>query len=181
MLFARGEFTHTMTVLVAATLVGMIPAVLFRGVNQLMSNAFYAMDRVRVPAVIMPLSTLVYVLFAIPLSRLWGTQGLALSTTFMQLVMFTALLSTLARLLPNVQAGKTTLHLFEYAALSGAVMAGTKTALDALELGPAVVATASLPLGVILYVGVLAAVGDETFQRVLTFARGCFVPRNAAV
>jgi peptidoglycan biosynthesis protein MviN/MurJ (putative lipid II flippase) len=179
-LFARGEFTREMTLLVAATLVALIPSVLFRGVDQLMSNAFYAMDRVKVPAIVMPLSTLVYVAFAIPLSQLFGTPGLAMSTTFMQIVMFTALFACLSRVLPDIRPLRTAAHLLGYTALAGIVMTGTNIALESLGLSPAVVATASLPLGAIMYAGVLALIGDETYQRVLTFARGVFVARNAA-
>ena len=51
-----------MTMLVAATLLApLVPSVLFVGVGQLLANAFYAMGRVKVPALIMPLGMLVFV------------------------------------------------------------------------------------------------------------------------
>jgi hypothetical protein len=115
---------------------------------------------------------------AIPLSALLGTQGLALATTLTALTVFVALFVSLSRAL-QLRPLHTALHLFGYVALAGVAMTVTNLALDALGLSPAAVATASLPVGVIVHLVVLALLGDESYQRMLTFARGCFVARPA--
>src|SRR5262245_17264831 len=58
--FQRGQFTPEMAGLVTGALVGLVPSVLFIGLNQLLTNAFYAMDKVKVPAIVMPFGTVVY-------------------------------------------------------------------------------------------------------------------------
>jgi hypothetical protein len=46
-------------------------------------------------------------------------------------------------------------------------------------LSPALVATASLPIGAILYCATLLSFGDATFQRLREYARVMMVPRAA--
>jgi putative peptidoglycan lipid II flippase len=171
-LFARGEFTADMTVLVAATLVGLAPSVLFVGVNQLLSNAFYAMDRVKVPALVMPGGTFVYVAAAMPFAYWLGTQGLALATTVTSAVVFCAMYVCLSRALPGFKALSTAMHLLSYTALGAATMAGAMVLLHAFELPAAIVATASLPIGAAIYFTALLVFGDATFQRLREYARG---------
>ena len=48
--FQRGQFTPEMGALVTGAVVGLTPSVLFVGLNQLLTNAFYAMDKIKVPA-----------------------------------------------------------------------------------------------------------------------------------
>lgn len=180
-LFGRGEFTPAMGVLVAGTLLALTPSVLFIGVNQILSNAFYAMDRIKVPAIVMPLGMVVYVLCAVPLSRALGAQGLALSTSLMSVVMFAILTVSLSRLLTKLRLAETLPRLGVYVVLSGAVMAGVTVGLNGLGLEPAAVAVASLPVGAGLYAAVLAVARDATFVRVLRFVRGLGpAPRSPA-
>jgi putative peptidoglycan lipid II flippase len=178
--FARGEFTAENAALVAATLTGLIPSVLFIGVAQLLSNAFYAMDRVRVPALVMPIGTVIYVAASIPLSKVLGTQGLALATTITSGMMLCVLFYCLSRMLHEMRPGATAFHLLGYSALGIGAMGGTVALLGAFGLSPAVVATASLPLGAALHFGALFAFGDGTFERLREYARGMFVRRAAA-
>jgi putative peptidoglycan lipid II flippase len=169
--FGRGEFTAEMASLVAGTLMAMIPSVLFSGVNVLLSNAFYAADRVRVPAVIMPLGMLVYVAAAVPLAELLGTQGLALATTISTLVVFICLFVGLSRIVDELEPGRTTLYLLGYGALAGAMIAGTSSGLSALHLPAWLVAPISLPLGAAIYLGLLALSRDPTCRGLQYFAR----------
>lgn len=178
--FARGEFTAEMTVLVSATLIALTPSALLLGVNQILSNAFYAMDRVKVPAIVMPAGTLVYLGVAVPLSALLGTQGLALATTATGIVMFCTLYMCLAHALPGFKPLLTATHLLSYVALGIAAMAGTIGLLGTFDLPPAIVATASLPIGTALYCATLLVFGDATFQRLREYARGMVVRRAAA-
>jgi putative peptidoglycan lipid II flippase len=163
--FERGQFTPEMAALVAVTLTALIPSVLFLGVNQLLSNAFYAMNRVAVPASVMPFGTLIYVAIAVPLSAVLSTQGIALAVTTTSVITFAALLTCLARLVPALRPVRTAVHLLGYGVLSGGTLVTTNTLVAALDLPPAAVAMLSLPLGVALYALALALVGDATYVR----------------
>lgn len=178
--FLRGEFTPEMATLVAGALIGLIPSVLFLGVNQLLSNAFYAMNKIKVPAIVMPLGTVVYVGAAVPLAAIFATQGLAMATTVTSVVTFGALFVCLGRVLPELRTLRTAAHLVAYGVLAGGVMLVTIGVLDSLRLTPAGVAIVSLPLGAAIYCGALAAIGDVTYRRIVDFGRSCFeTPRDA--
>lgn len=170
-LFRHGEFTPEMATLVAAVLLGLVPSVLFLGVNQLLSNAFYAMDRVMVPAIVMPLGTLIYVGCAIPLSAALGIPGLAVATTVSSLSVFLALLVIVGRQLPEIGLLRTAGQLSLYAMLGGAAMLGAVGALATLELTPLAILGLSLPLGAVVYSAALFFGGDKTFRALLDLAR----------
>jgi putative peptidoglycan lipid II flippase len=169
--FARGEFTPRMTTLVAATLIALAPSVLFSGLGQLLASAFYAMGRVRVPALIMPLGMLAFVAAALPLSRTLGAQGIALATTISAMLVFGALFTYLSRAVSGLSWDPIALHLLGYTALGGTLMGGVMLALQQLDLSPLVTAVASLPAGTVLYVAVLAVSRNRTLGAVLRVLR----------
>jgi putative peptidoglycan lipid II flippase len=171
MLFLRGHFTPEMAAVVAGVLLALVPSVLFLGVNQLLSNAFYAMDRVKVPALVMPFGTLVYVAAAVPLSAWLGTQGLAVATTVASMTVFAALLIAVARQVPEIGLLRTTGELALYAVLAGTAMLGVVAALMRLELPPLAVAALSLPLGATAYAVALSLGGDRTFRALVELVR----------
>jgi putative peptidoglycan lipid II flippase len=171
MLFLRGRFTPEMATIVAGVLLGLIPSALFLGVNQLLSNAFYAMDRVTVPAVVMPLGTVVYVAAAFPLSAALGAQGLAIATSASSLVMFVVLLLAIARQVPEIALLRTSAHLSFYAVLGGTAIVGVVAAFSSLGWSAAAVAAASLPLGTAAYCAALYLSGDRTFRSLLDVLR----------
>lgn len=167
-LFLHGEFTQEMAVMVAGVLLALAPSVLFLGVNQLLSNAFYAMDRVKIPAIVMPLGTLVYIAAAVPLSKWLGTQGLAVATTTASVAVFTALLLALARQVPHIGLLRTTGELVFYAVLGGTAMLAAATLLAETGLTRTAVTAAALPCGAAAYAAALFFVGDRTFGSLLT-------------
>ena len=171
LLFLHGEFTHEMAAVVAGVLLALAPSVLFLGVNQLLSNAFYAMDRVRVPALVMPLGTLVYIMAAVPLSAWLGTQGLAMATTTASVMVFAALFITLARQVPEIGLLRTTGELAVYTVLSGTAMLAAATVLAHVGLTPTAVAAAALPLGAAAFGLALFFGGDRTFRALLELVR----------
>ncbi len=170
-LFQHGRFTPEMASVVAAVLVGLVPSVLFVGVNQLLSNAFYAMDRVLVPAVVMPLGTLVYLAVAIPLSASLGTQGLAIATSTATMILFAVLLVALARQVPEIGLLRTSGELVLYAVLAGTAMVAAVAGLTRAELQPLTVAAAALPLGTAAYAAALFYGGDRTFRALFELGR----------
>jgi putative peptidoglycan lipid II flippase len=166
-LFGRGEFTAEMATLVAAVLVGLAPSVLFLGVNQLLSNAFYAMDRVAVPATVMPLGTLIYVAAAFPLAAAFGTQGLAAALSTAAIAVFIALLVIVARHVPEIGLLRTGGALAFYALLGGTAMLGAVVACSTFGWTAGVIAAASLPIGAAAYGAALYFGGDPTFRKLL--------------
>lgn len=171
LLFARGEFTPQMSALVAGVLVALVPSVLFAGMGALMSNAFYAMDRVRAPAIVMPCGMLVYVALAVALVEPLGTQGLALATSVTTLVTFSALFVWLSLTLEDLPLWRTALNFFTYMAASGALMGVVTLVLTALGAPAWGVAVAGAPLGAGLYLAVLRIARDRAALGVERFAR----------
>jgi peptidoglycan biosynthesis protein MviN/MurJ (putative lipid II flippase) len=123
---------------------------------------------------------LVYVGVAVPLSAILGTQGLALATSATGVVMFCTLYVCLSRALPDFKPLLTAMHLVSYLALGLAAIAGTIGMLEAFDLPPAIITTASLPIGTALYCATLLLFRDATFQRLREYARGMVVRRAAA-
>jgi putative peptidoglycan lipid II flippase len=170
-LFLHGEFTPEMAGVVASVLLALVPSVVFLGVNQLLSNAFYAMDRVKVPALVMPFGTLVYMALAVPLSAWLGTQGLAVATTMAAVAVFAALLIAMQRQVPQIGLLRTTGQLAVYGVLGGTAMLGTAAILSRFALTPIAVAAIALPLGSAAYAAALFFGGDRTFRALLELAR----------
>jgi putative peptidoglycan lipid II flippase len=175
-LFQHGRFTPEMAALVSAVLVGLVPSVLFVGVNQLLSNAFYAMDRVKVPAVVMPLGTLVYLAVALPLSSWLGAQALAIATSIATMTLFVTLLLALARQLPEINLLRTAGELLLYAVLAGAAMLAAVAGLTRVEMPPLAIAAVALPLGTAAYAAALFYGGDRTFRALFEIARSYAAP-----
>jgi len=90
--FQRGAFTDDMVILVSAALLGLAANVTIAGPVQMASNAFYALDRIKVPATVMPLGTLLYLLFAVLLTPSLGLLGLSASTSIVSMLVFLVLM-----------------------------------------------------------------------------------------
>jgi putative peptidoglycan lipid II flippase len=170
-LFLRGQFTAEMATVVAGVLLALAPSVVLVGVNSLLSNAFYAMGRVKVPALVMPAGTLVYIAAAVPLSGLLGTQGLAVATSTVGLIVFTALLIAIGRQIPEIDLVRTTGALAVYVVLASTAMLAAMAALQRLGLAPSAVAAAALPLGAASYAAALWFGGDRIFRALLELVR----------
>src|SRR5690606_35883676 len=100
LLFERGAFDMSMTTLVALAIIGFSPSVLLAGINTILSNAFYAFDRVTIPAIVMPIGTLAYLAVAPNVYQPFGVLGLSLSPSAAHLVVFLLLLYFLGKRLP---------------------------------------------------------------------------------
>jgi putative peptidoglycan lipid II flippase len=174
LLFVRGQFTPEMAAVVAGALLAYAPSVVFFGCNQLLSNAFYAMDRVKVPAVVMPVGTLVYAAAAIPLSARFGTQGLATATSLAAIVVFAAMLYAVTRQIPELGLWRTAGRLLFYVVLAGTAMLGAEAALADVRWAPLTIAAVTLPLGTAAYALALHFGGDGTFRALLDLVRAYF-------
>jgi len=176
-IFARGEFTPAMTALVGAVLAAAVPAVLVGGTNQLLTNAFYAMGRVRVPAVVMPFGMLVFVAAALLLTRTLGAQGIALAITISATIVCGVLLAVLAREIRTAPWARVAVQSLAYAALGTATMGAATMAAHELAGQPLAAATVSLIGGTVAYVAMLAASADETLRTVTRLGRQWFLGR----
>jgi putative peptidoglycan lipid II flippase len=174
-LFARGEFTLEMTALVGAVLAASVPSVLLAGTGHLLANAFYAMGRVRVPAVVMPFGMLVFVAAALPLARLLGAQGIGLAITLSAASVCAALYAALAHEIRSAPWGRVALKSLGYAALGTAVMGALTIAARELGGHTFAAACASLLCGTAVYFGWLAAAGDDALRTVTRIGRQWFV------
>lgn len=168
-LFQRGAFDAQMTTLVALAIVGFAPSVLLAGVNSILSNAFYAFDRVMVPALVMPVGTAAYLAMAPNVYEPLGVLGLALSPSAAHLVVFLLLGWFLGKRLPMLKWKALLTQVASYVALAAATFGGAKLALARVELPPLFEAAASMIAGTALYFGVLAMLEDRTLRNVYAY------------
>jgi putative peptidoglycan lipid II flippase len=168
-LFQRGAFDMRMTELVALAIIGFTPSVLVAGVNGLLSNAFYALDRVKIPALVMPLGTLAYLAVAPNVYKPLGVLGMALSPSVAQTVVFLLLLYFLGKQLPRLGSAALLLRVLGYSVLAAGAFGAAKLLLAHVDWHPMVEAAASLAAGSLLYFGVLAALRDPTLLHLCAY------------
>ncbi|HEX5421225.1 MAG TPA: lipid II flippase MurJ [Gammaproteobacteria bacterium] len=179
-IFVRGRFDLRMAALVSLALLGAVPSVLFNDVNTLLSNAFYAMERVAVPALVMPFATLIYLVLAPALSRRFGVIGLTGGTSITAAVTFLVMVTLLARQLPQFSAKRTVGHLLRYALIGGGSLGVPAFALRFVSLPEISAALVSLVAGLLLYVLILYSIKDPVLSFVYRFARKAGPMREAA-
>lgn len=160
--FERGAFNASMTAVVALALIGYLPSVLFLGVNGLMSNAFYAMNRVAVPAAVMPIGTLVYLALAPLVYRPFGVFGLAFTTSVVAAVIFFLLMFFLSKRVPQINARTLLLRLAGYATVAGIAFVLPAVGTADMAIDGAFKAVISLIVGMLLYVSALFLLRDQT-------------------
>jgi putative peptidoglycan lipid II flippase len=170
-LFERGAFDMRMTTLVALAIIGFAPSVLLAGINGVLSNAFYALDRVKIPALVMPIGTVAYLLVAPNVYEPWGVLGLALSPSAAYLVVFLLLLYFLDKRLPALRGGALLLKVVGYTALAVASFGVPKLLATRVDWHPFIEAAATAVAGSALYLGVLIAVRDGTLREVFAYFR----------
>lgn len=171
LLFERGAFDARMTTLVALAVIGFAPSVLLAGINGVLSNAFYALDRVKVPALVMPVGTVAYLAVAPNVYEPFGVLGLSLSPSAAYLVVFVLLTYFLSKELPKLRGTALLLRAAGYTALALAAFGLPKLVLTWSEWRPFVEAGASLLAGAALYLGVLLALRDPTLRAVYGYFR----------
>ena len=164
LLFERGAFDATMTALVAVTLIGYAPSVMFAGVNSILSNAFYAMSRIAVPALVMPIGTLIYLAVALAVYRPLGILGLALAPTAMHTTLFVILLFLLAKRLPKLDAGSVLGRIAAYISSAARPLVPEAAARTSSACTSSSKPGSASRSACILYFGVLALARERTFS-----------------
>lgn len=171
LLFERGAFDMRMTSLVALAIIGYAPSVLLAGVNGILSNAFYAFDRVKIPALVMPVGTLAYLAVAPNIYQPLGVLGLSLSPSAANVVVFVLLLYFLGKHLPSLRSNALLGRLIGYTALAAAAYGIAKLLLTRVEYSAFVEGAASLAAGTLAYFGVLVLLRDRTLRDVYAYFR----------
>ncbi len=169
--FLRGEFTSSMAALTTLALLGSAAGVVFHGLVKLLSHSFYAMHRISIPMVAMPLGTVVFFFATKYLSENYGIFGLTLANSLVACMMTIAMAFTLAFILPKFSAVlivKRIVSYFSLAAIGG--FAGLKLSefagLDGL---PRLIVSFTVLL--IAYTAVLWITRETMFVRVLQSVR----------
>lgn len=178
-LFMRGEFDMQMAALVSLALIGAVPSVLFYDLNAIMSNAFYALDRLLVPALVMPLGTVIYLALAVPLSSRFGILGMTASGSIAAVAVFVVITAFLSRQLREFSALRTLGQLARYAGIGGAALGIPATVLPALGLGELSSAALSLAAGLALYLLILLLLKDPVLTLIYRYTRRAIPERPA--
>lgn len=171
LLFERGAFEPGMTTLVALAIIGFAPSVLLAGATSLLSNAFYAFDRVKIPALVMPVGTVAYLAVAPNVYEPFGVLGLALSPSAAHLVVFVLLLYFLGKELPALRWTALLARVIGYSATAAGAYGAAKWLAAQVDYPPPIEAVATLAAGSLLYFGVLILLRDGTLRDVYAYFR----------
>jgi putative peptidoglycan lipid II flippase len=175
-IFKRGEFTDSMANLVTLALYGAVPSMVLFGLMQLLSNSFYALQRIVIPLIVLPIGTGIFFVAAKLLSTKFGIFGLTLAGSVA--AAFTSLVLTIALhyVLPKFSAIQVMIRLFLY--LTASLLGGYLGLFVTKQLGTGGVAGLIITLAVlaITYVAFLALVRDRIFLRVWHSLRKEFFP-----
>jgi putative peptidoglycan lipid II flippase len=164
--FERGEFTQAMSMLVTLALYGAAPTIVFHGLVQLLSNSFYALQRISIPLYVLPAGTVIFFIASKLLSSAYGIFGLTLASSIVAGIMTLTLSIALQFALPYFSAVNVIIRLAKYTAI--AVLfgyAGTYLT-DYLELTGIMRLATTLSVQFLAYLVALTAIRDRTLVRV---------------
>jgi putative peptidoglycan lipid II flippase len=165
-LFLRGEFTNSMAAQVVLALLGGAAGIVFLGITAILSSSFYAMQRIAVPMVAMPLGTVIYFFATKYLSETYGIFGLALANSVVAGVMAMVMAFALAFILPKFSAINVVKRIVLYlvpAAIGGFAGLELATFLGLNDLSRLIVSFAVL---LIAYTAMLWMTRETIFVRV---------------
>jgi peptidoglycan biosynthesis protein MviN/MurJ (putative lipid II flippase) len=178
-LFLRGQFTGAMAELTVLALLGAVGVVIFQGPVKLLSHSFYAMHRISIPMVAMPLGTVVFFFATKHLSENHGIFGLTLAQSLVAGLTTIAMIFILSYLLPTFSALVVLKRLvlyfvtalfFGFAGLELAEFAGLR------ELAGLLVSFSVLFVG---FAGLLSITREAVWLRALRSIRTAFGQRSS--
>jgi putative peptidoglycan lipid II flippase len=179
-MFMRGAFDAEMTLLVSLALIGLIPSAVLAGVSQLMSNAFYATDRVMVPALVMPLGTLLYLAIAPPLTAAFDILGLAMTISITSGVDFLIMFVLLPKQVSGFDGFRTARNIALYVGAAGFAFVLANETLRSLNVGDLWRMPLSALGGAAIYLTVLRAVRDSSLERLYQYVQAWGRPQGPA-
>lgn len=170
-LFLRGEFTHSMAALTALALLGAAANVVFQGLVKLLSQSFYAMQRIAIPIVAMPLGTVVFFLATRYLSEIYGIFGLTLASSVVAAMTTIVMTVILAFILPKFSAVLVIRRMVSYFVLAavGGFVGLELSAFAGLDGLPRLIVSIAVLL--IAYAAALWITRETIFVRVLRSVR----------
>ncbi len=171
-LFQRGAFTDDMVFLVDTALLGYAGLVAFSGGVQMLSNAFYSLDRVFVPAIVNPVATIVFLGIAVLLTPSFGLLGLTSASSIITAIVFFVMLAWLKAFVEALSARAIMIAMLRYGLAGILASASSAMLLDALELSLYARFALSVILLGALYVAVVLLSGDTLLRQLYTKARG---------
>jgi len=166
-LFQRGAFTDNMVSLVYAALLGMAGSVVFSGALQMGSNAFYALDRVQVPATVMPLGTILYLILAAALVPQFGIVGLTGATSLVSLLVLAILLWKLREHVASLDIASISIGLAKYFAASVVAVTASRFVTSRLEIGVILEFVLSALVAGTVYLAVVWLSGDRFIREIV--------------
>jgi len=165
--FQRGAFTDEMVALVYAALLGISGSVIFAGAVQMGSNAFYALDRVKVPATIMPLSTILYLLLASVMTPAFGLVGLSGATSVVSLATLAVLLWRLRAEIGGLDIPAITVGLGKYLGAAVIAVVASRVVTGALHANVILEFIVSAMIVGVVYVAAVWFSGDQLLRAIV--------------
>jgi putative peptidoglycan lipid II flippase len=165
-IFLRGEFTPYMAKLVTSALLGAVAGIVILAVQQMLSNSFYALQKITVPLVVMPLSTIIFFFAAMYLSQAFGIFGLTLAASLVSTTTVMLLLIALSSLLPMFPGATIFGRMVKYFVPSALGAGLGYVSMNALGLTGFLGLAVSFAVTVAVYVAILWLVRDSVYRRV---------------
>jgi len=179
-LFLRGEFTDSMAALTVLALLGATATIVFQGLVKLLSHSFYAMHRIDIPLITMPLGTVAFFFMTRYLSQTYGIFGLTLAHSALAALMTLVMAFILAFILPKFSAMLIIRRIVAYLALAiiggfaGLQLAGASELEGLMQL------LVTLPTMLLAYGGALLLVREKITFRILRSVRTAIAPGSGA-
>lgn len=166
-LFQRGAFTDEMVSLVYAALLGLSGSVIFAGTVQMASNAFYALDRVKVPATVMPVSTIAFLIIASMLAPKLGVIGLTGATSLVGFVTFLVLMWKLKKQVAGLDIGSIARSLLKYLAAAVLAVSASRLVTNEVEADKIVEFFLSMSIVGVVYIIAVWSSGDSLLRTMI--------------
>jgi putative peptidoglycan lipid II flippase len=168
--FQRGAFTDTMVADVSTVLFGLAVSIIFLGAVQMASNAFYALDKVSVPAAVMPLGTLFFLVLAATVTSSFGLLGLSAANSGVSVFVFAILIWKLRQLVESIEVVGLLVALARYAAIAAIAAALTHFATEAMNISVLLKFGLSMILMGLSYLLLVWLSGDKLMDEILEWS-----------
>ncbi|MCH9699084.1 MAG: hypothetical protein K0U68_13365 [Gammaproteobacteria bacterium] len=168
-LFERGEFNREMHDYVYFALLGLLPSIVFLSICPLMSNGFYVIDKIKVPAILGPIDTVLYITVIWLLVGQYELLGLALANSLVFLIRFVVFAIFLGRYIDSFCTLLIFAKLLSYTFISISVfglayLLLSQISLELIRVGLILIA------GFLMYLAIYYIKRDRSLQYILSIA-----------
>jgi len=166
LLFTRGNFDQSMQITVSLAFIGLLPSIIFVSVNRILSNGFYVLDRIMVPALAGPVAIIIYLGGLMVVVERYEILGLALARTLLTGFRFFVQVYFLSRFLNSFTAKSVLAKLVVYLVIAMfSFLAANELAIVA-ELGSMGQSILTGFVGILFYFATLYVFKDSGFSYV---------------